>query len=155
MQKPLDGISFNFACYFFLFTPPLYFIHDNVTITVSCINKRDARAGWCAHSLQPSPFEQRFNTSFKLAAGLTPCLKDRLEAYGLDIVPPPGRFVPECKRTGEYKGLQCHGSTGYCWCVDKNGKEIRGTRKRGSPPLCYQDGRLIWLLLFCKALINQ
>ena len=76
------------------------------------------------------------------AAGLTPCWKDRLEAFGLDRVPPPGRFLPECKRTGEYKRLQCHGSTGYCWCVDKNGQEIRGTRKRGSPSLCYQEGRL-------------
>lgn len=81
------------------------------------------------------------NDFFNSLAGLTPCFKDRLEAFGLDRVPPPGRFLPECKRTGEYNSLQCHGSTGFCWCVDKNGREIRGTRKRGSPPLCYKEGR--------------
>ena len=41
-----------------------------------------------------------------------------------------GAFTPQCEETGDYKNKQCHGSTGYCWCVDtKNGKEIEGTRK--------------------------
>ncbi|XP_022806051.1 uncharacterized protein LOC111343164 [Stylophora pistillata] len=75
-------------------------------------------------------------------AGLTPCFKDRYDALGLDRVPPVGRFIPECTRSGEYKRLQCSASTGYCWCVDKNGQEIRGTRKRGNPPQCLKDGQL-------------
>ena len=35
--------------------------------------------------------------------------------------------------TGNFAPKQCHGSTGYCWCVNvKTGKEIPHTRKRGS-----------------------
>lgn len=82
------------------------------------------------------------NLTFSSAAGLTRCLKERFEAFGLDTVPPPGRFVPDCKRTGEYERLQYHSSTGFCWCVDKNGQEIRGTRKQGSPPLCFEEGKV-------------
>lgn len=78
---------------------------------------------------------------FIFSAGLTPCFKERYDAFGLDRIPPPGRFIPECTRLGEYKRLQCSGSTGYCWCVERNGKEIRGTRKRGSPPHCLKDGK--------------
>uniref|UniRef100_A0A8C2WHH2 Nidogen 1 n=1 Tax=Cyclopterus lumpus TaxID=8103 RepID=A0A8C2WHH2_CYCLU len=42
--------------------------------------------------------------------------------------PPLGQFVPTCDENGGYKPTQCHGSTGYCWCVDRNGQEIHGTR---------------------------
>jgi len=35
-----------------------------------------------------------------------------------------GPFVPQCDRTGQYEPLQCHGSTGYCWCVDTAGDRI-------------------------------
>lgn len=78
---------------------------------------------------------------FVFSAGLTPCFKERYDALGLDRIPPPGRFIPKCTQLGEYKRLQCSGSTGYCWCVERNGKEIRGTRKRGSPPHCLKDGK--------------
>ena len=46
--------------------------------------------------------------------------------------PTPGRFAPECDREGNYKSMQCHYSTGYCWCVDKYGQELPGTRTKGS-----------------------
>ena len=29
-----------------------------------------------------------------------------------------GRFIPRCTKDGSYATLQCHGSTGYCWCVN-------------------------------------
>ncbi|KAM9293960.1 nidogen-2 [Gastrophryne carolinensis] len=47
-----------------------------------------------------------------------------------------GAFVPECDEDGNFVPLQCHGSTGHCWCVDKNGNEIEGSRRgpgRGTP----------------------
>ena len=28
-----------------------------------------------------------------------------------------GAFVPECDANGSFASIQCHGSTGYCWCV--------------------------------------
>ena len=40
-----------------------------------------------------------------------------------------GGFVPSCKGDGSYEKKQCHASTGYCWCVSEDGKEIKGTRK--------------------------
>ncbi|KAM5235202.1 nidogen-1 [Ctenodactylus gundi] len=50
---------------------------------------------------------------------------------------PPGLFVPECDEHGHYVPVQCHGSTGYCWCVDRDGRELEGTRtKPGMRPPC-------------------
>uniref|UniRef100_G1TAQ7 Uncharacterized protein n=1 Tax=Oryctolagus cuniculus TaxID=9986 RepID=G1TAQ7_RABIT len=50
---------------------------------------------------------------------------------------PPGLFVPECDEHGHYSPTQCHGSTGYCWCVDRDGREVEGTRTRpGMRPPC-------------------
>ncbi|GAB5578343.1 low-density lipoprotein receptor-related protein 4 [Prionailurus iriomotensis] len=51
--------------------------------------------------------------------------------------PRPGLFVPECDEHGHYVPTQCHGSTGYCWCVDRDGRELEGTRTRpGMRPPC-------------------
>ncbi|XP_058165485.1 nidogen-1 [Dasypus novemcinctus] len=50
---------------------------------------------------------------------------------------PPGLFVPECDELGNYVPTQCHGSTGQCWCVDRDGRELEGTRTRpGVTPPC-------------------
>lgn len=41
----------------------------------------------------------------------------------------PGKYIPQCTPSGDYQQKQCHGSTGFCWCVDpKTGKELPGTR---------------------------
>lgn len=42
-------------------------------------------------------------------------------------------FSPECNQDESFKPVQCHKSTGYCWCVDKRGNEIWGTRISGKP----------------------
>ncbi|XP_053574632.1 HLA class II histocompatibility antigen gamma chain isoform X1 [Bombina bombina] len=42
-----------------------------------------------------------------------------------------GAFLPECDEQGNFKPLQCWRSTGYCWCVYKNGTLIPGTKTRG------------------------
>ena len=52
----------------------------------------------------------------------------------VEAIPQPvpiGRYVPQCDETGEYNPRQVHGSTGYSWCVDRQGNEIPGTR---TPP---------------------
>ena len=46
---------------------------------------------------------------------------------------PVGRFMPQCEPDGNYSQIQCWASTGYCWCADKDGKEVYGTRVRGKP----------------------
>ncbi|KAL0969852.1 hypothetical protein UPYG_G00233220 [Umbra pygmaea] len=48
--------------------------------------------------------------------------------------PAPGAFVPQCDEQGQYRALQCHGSTGQCWCVDSRGQERAGTRTPPSTP---------------------
>ncbi|XP_033634887.1 uncharacterized protein LOC117296122 isoform X3 [Asterias rubens] len=40
-----------------------------------------------------------------------------------------GAFIPDCTEEGLYVPLQCHGSTGYCWCVNEMGEEILETRR--------------------------
>ncbi|XP_042896408.1 SPARC-related modular calcium-binding protein 1 isoform X2 [Parasteatoda tepidariorum] len=52
-----------------------------------------------------------------------------------------GLFVPECKDDGTYAEVQCHVSTGYCWCVDESGKPIRGSSIQNARPNCAQKGR--------------
>ncbi|KAK3558543.1 hypothetical protein QTP86_019014 [Hemibagrus guttatus] len=47
-------------------------------------------------------------------------------------------YVPRCTEDGYFKATQCHGSTGQCWCVDKYGNEIAGSRKQGKP-ICEED----------------
>jgi len=39
-----------------------------------------------------------------------------------------GAYIPQCNEQGEYHPIQCHSSTGHCWCVDNGGVEIVGTR---------------------------
>ncbi|XP_056328229.1 CD74 molecule, major histocompatibility complex, class II invariant chain a [Danio aesculapii] len=45
----------------------------------------------------------------------------------------PGFFKPACDEEGNYLPMQCWHSTGYCWCVTKDGTAIEGTRIRGRP----------------------
>ncbi|KAG7327949.1 hypothetical protein KOW79_007893 [Hemibagrus wyckioides] len=62
----------------------------------------------------------------------TQCERHRHSAqHGTDGVPVLGAFIPECDEEGRYRSLQCHSSTGHCWCVDSRGQERVGTR---TPP---------------------
>lgn len=46
-------------------------------------------------------------------------------------------FIPQCDEHGNYIPTQCHSSSGYCWCVDRDGNEIDGTRSGpGVRPPC-------------------
>lgn len=63
-----------------------------------------------------------------IASGFTPpptkCFKLRGQ---MEKKPMPGAYVPRCTNDGLFEKIQCHGSTGECWCVDKMGHEISGT----------------------------
>ncbi|XP_043966031.1 nidogen-2 isoform X6 [Gambusia affinis] len=57
--------------------------------------------------------------------------RDRIQTSSPDGFPLAGAYVPQCDENGQYRQLQCHSSTGYCWCVDSRGEERPGTR---TPP---------------------
>ncbi|XP_026883322.2 SPARC-related modular calcium-binding protein 2 isoform X2 [Electrophorus electricus] len=51
-------------------------------------------------------------------------------------------FVPDCAQGGLYKPIQCHPSTGYCWCVlVDTGRPIPGTSTRYEQPKCDGNAR--------------
>ena len=58
-----------------------------------------------------------------------------------------GAYKPQCTATGQYKSVQCHGSTGYCWCVTSDGKEINGTRKGPGQTVTCDQGNDVTLCL--------
>nr|XP_043905348.1 nidogen-2 isoform X2 [Solea senegalensis] len=60
--------------------------------------------------------------------------RDSVQTTSPEGYPIAGVFVPECDANGQYKSLQCHGSTGHCWCVDSRGEERPGTRTPPSIP---------------------
>lgn len=35
-----------------------------------------------------------------------------------------GAYRPQCTPDGLYEKKQCHGSTGYCWCVTPRGVRL-------------------------------
>lgn len=49
------------------------------------------------------------------------------------LSPSSGSYIPRCTEEGYFKPTQCHSSTGQCWCVDKYGNELAGSRKQGNP----------------------
>ncbi|XP_015235084.1 PREDICTED: nidogen-1 [Cyprinodon variegatus] len=54
---------------------------------------------------------------------------------------PVGQFIPRCDENGDFLPVQCHDSTGQCWCVDRNGQEIPGTSTGpGSSLFCIPYG---------------
>ena len=38
-----------------------------------------------------------------------------------------GSYIPQCNEDGTFSTRQCHGSTGKCWCVNKDGEELNET----------------------------
>nr|XP_060609844.1 nidogen-1 [Anolis sagrei ordinatus] len=63
--------------------------------------------------------------------------QEQFVAFGPRGPRPVGQFIPQCDVYGNYLPTQCHSSTGYCWCVDRDGNEIDGTRSGpGIQPPC-------------------
>uniref|UniRef100_A0A8C0UU38 Thyroglobulin n=1 Tax=Cyanistes caeruleus TaxID=156563 RepID=A0A8C0UU38_CYACU len=56
-------------------------------------------------------------------------------------------YAPSCSAGGGYAPLQCQ-QQGQCWCVDTQGQEIPGTRRRGQPPACDSRQQCLWCLFF-------
>lgn len=56
-------------------------------------------------------------------------LRDSLMGSGL-----MGSYVPQCEEDGVFSPVQCHGSTGYCWCVsEETGIPVSDMVRFGTP----------------------
>ncbi|KAI1898461.1 hypothetical protein AGOR_G00072590 [Albula goreensis] len=78
----------------------------------------------------PTPVPGQNGTPMGASTIQTKC---QLEAAGKVASVRPGYYRPQCDAQGNYLPMQCWHSTGYCWCVDKNGVEIPNTLVRGRP----------------------
>ncbi|OXB64072.1 hypothetical protein ASZ78_001692, partial [Callipepla squamata] len=89
---------------------------------------------------QPGYEGDGFQCTHGSSQQLTPCEHERLYPRAVPPGPSPvgNGHVPQCDEQGGYRPLQCHGSTGHCWCVDSAGQEIAGTRTApgSTPPRC-------------------
>ncbi|XP_056624453.1 SPARC-related modular calcium-binding protein 1 isoform X5 [Triplophysa dalaica] len=83
------------------------------------------------------------STNSKKPEKIPSCDQERQSA--LDDVrqnPREAIFIPDCGLQGLYKPVQCHQSTGYCWCVlVDTGRPIPGTSARYKKPECDSAAR--------------
>ncbi|KAJ7988794.1 hypothetical protein DPEC_G00312900 [Dallia pectoralis] len=95
---------------------------------------------------QLGPKEYKQNTSSTRRPEKVPsCDQERRSA--LDEArqnPRHAVFIPDCAPVGLYKSVQCHQSTGYCWCVlVDTGRPIPGTSTRYQAPECDSAARSV------------
>ncbi|XP_078349655.1 thyroglobulin-like isoform X1 [Oculina patagonica] len=88
---------------------------------------------------------QKPTCAAQLKSDLTLCQLQRLQS-GEEM---PGRYVPQCKKDGNFEEVQCHYSTGYCWCVNVEGSEIKGTKVRGRPS-CGKECQPVMCRMYCE-----
>uniref|UniRef100_A0A482ZDD9 U35-Liphistoxin-Lm1a_1 n=1 Tax=Liphistius malayanus TaxID=1203467 RepID=A0A482ZDD9_9ARAC len=50
------------------------------------------------------------------------CHREKDDATAKGLI---GNYIPQCEKDGTYSRIQCHGSTGYCWCVDEEGVQTK------------------------------
>ncbi|XP_049319656.1 nidogen-2 isoform X2 [Astyanax mexicanus] len=94
---------------------------------------------WCVDSrgqerqgTRTPPGSPRFNCDAPVVPTQRPetvCERWRaslLEHYGGR--PSPQQYLPQCDSAGEFNPVQCYGDSSYCWCVDRDGREVAGTR---------------------------
>ncbi|KAM5235573.1 LOW QUALITY PROTEIN: nidogen-2 [Ctenodactylus gundi] len=74
---------------------------------------------------QPGYRGDGFQCTPDSTSGLKPCVYQ--QHYAQHAYPGSQLHIPQCDEQGNFLPLQCHGSTGFCWCVDMNGQEIPGT----------------------------
>ena len=68
------------------------------------------------------------------------CLQERLRALKTTNETGIPIFVPVCRSDGSYVEVQCFYGTGYCWCVNQEGKPEPGTSIQYERPKCRQKG---------------
>ena len=96
--------------------------------------------------LAEEKWRQQTENSYSIfAEKQTKCTQQRQSAYNEGSIQQdgttllrPGLFLPTCSKDGSFKEIQCHPSTGYCWCVDKEGNKRDETAVFAQTPTCKQ-----------------
>ena len=68
------------------------------------------------------------------------CLEERKQALKTSNESGIPIFVPVCKENGQYVDIQCHQGTGYCWCVNLDGKPVPRSSTKYKKPNCRKTG---------------
>nr|XP_051678803.1 nidogen-2 isoform X1 [Oryctolagus cuniculus] len=87
---------------------------------------------------QPGYLGDGFQCTPDSSSGLKACQQQQLYAQAQHARPGTRLHIPQCDEQGDFLPLQCHGSTGFCWCVNSDGHEVPGTRTPpgSTPPHC-------------------
>uniref|UniRef100_G1RPG6 Nidogen-2 n=1 Tax=Nomascus leucogenys TaxID=61853 RepID=G1RPG6_NOMLE len=87
---------------------------------------------------QPGYYGDGFQCIPDSTSSLTPCEQQQRHAQAQYAYPGAQFHIPQCDEQGNFLPLQCHGSTGFCWCVDPDGHEVPGTQTPpgSTPPHC-------------------
>ncbi|XP_070181964.1 SPARC-related modular calcium-binding protein 1-like isoform X13 [Littorina saxatilis] len=64
------------------------------------------------------------------------CFEERQEARKTARKASSDVLIPSCNPDGTFSEVQCHKTTGYCWCVTKDGRHIPGTSVQERRPRC-------------------
>ena len=67
---------------------------------------------------------------------MSKCFQERQEARKVARRESSDVLIPSCNPDGTYSEVQCHKTTGYCWCVTKDGRHIPGTSIQERRPRC-------------------
>ncbi|MCI4382407.1 hypothetical protein PGIGA_G00014510 [Pangasianodon gigas] len=86
----------------------------------------------------PNNKDKQNSSSSRKPEKVSSCDQERQSALEeARLKPREDIFVPDCGPLGLYKPVQCHQSTGYCWCVlVDTGRPIPGTSARYKKPEC-------------------
>ncbi|XP_051879425.1 thyroglobulin [Pristis pectinata] len=96
---------------------------------------KDGQSCWCVNSEGDEVLGSNRNTS--AIACLSFCQLHRKQILVSGYVNSRSTsYIPQCMQTGEYEVVQCNADTGQCWCVDRDGMEIYGTRQNKRPEHC-------------------
>lgn len=90
-----------------------------------------------------------------LIGKLPRCLRERQFALGWHDIAVARLFAPECTTDGKYELVQCHPSSGFCWCSDKDGHVYSGTKVRGKPDCSNLPGKLPLNCWFSSFSVNS
>ena len=68
------------------------------------------------------------DVTLRRAETTTPCERERRRGVSRGKIGKSLPFVVNCTNDGSYESLQCWPAVGLCWCVNRKGKEIHGSR---------------------------